>query len=182
VRDLEAYLARVLGKGLRGRLSADDVAELVQESLVRIAASLGSFRGDSAFTTWAGGIAMRVAFTELRRRSVRERALDAFAVAEDEVCALPSPSPSPLDEVEARSLLLQALHRAIQTHLTERQRIAVLAELRGVPTVEIAERLGTNQNALYKLVHDARKRLRGALLEGGFSVESLHEHVTEASS
>jgi len=180
VGELEAYLGRILGKAMRGRLPSQDVAELVQESLVRVAESLDSFRGDSAFTTWAASVAMRVAFTELRRRSVRERELDAFGAVEDEVRALASPStPSP-DEAVSRADLLAALRNAIATRLTERQRIAVLALLRGVPTVETARRLGTNQNALYKLMHDARKRLRQALLEGGFSADSLHERAVEA--
>ena len=63
--------------------------------------------------------------------------------------------------------------RVIAEDLTERQRTAILAELRGVPTIEIAERMGTNQNALYKLVHDARKKLRRALLDAGFSESEL---------
>jgi len=69
---------------------------------------------------------------------------------------------------------MDALRHAIATQLSERQRVAILAELRGVPTVEIAERLGSNQNALYKLTHDARKKLRTALVADGFTAESLH--------
>ena len=69
--------------------------------------------------------------------------------------------------------LFAALDVAIHTRLSERQRTAVLAELHGLPTVEIAARLETNQNALYKLVHDARKKLRTALQDQGFDAEAL---------
>lgn len=176
--ELHAYLSRVIGRMVGGRLG-DDVRDLVQESLVRIVASLDSFRGDSAFTTWAAGVATRVAFTELRRRSVRERREDEFGAAEQEVRELPSPSTPAPGDAAARTDLLAGLERAIRTRLTERQRAAILAELRGVPTIEIAERLGTNQNALYKLTHDARAKLRTALLEMGFTADSLHAASTE---
>lgn len=166
VRNLEGYLGRVLGKAVGGRLGEEAVAELVQESVVRIVQHLSSFRGDSAFTTWAAGIATRVAFTELRRRNVRERAFDE--VVRD--AGRPAPAP---DEALSRADLLQSLERAIATCLTERQRTAILAELRGIPTVEIAARLDTSQNALYKLTHDARRKLRAALLDAGFTAESL---------
>ena len=73
-----------------------------------------------------------------------------------------SRTPSPLDAA-SKSDMLQALRQSIDTCLTDRQRTAILAELRGIPTLEIAARLGITQNALYKLAHDARKKLRAAL-------------------
>ena len=76
----------------------------------------------------------------------------------------------------AHDQLLRALTRAIDNELTDRQKIAIMAELRGVPTVEIARQLQTNQNALYKLVHDGRKKLRKALVAAGFSAEFLHDY------
>jgi len=179
VRDLEGYLGRILRSVMRHRFSDEGIGELVQESVVRIVEHLPSFRGDSAFTTWAAGIATRVAFTELRRASVRDRRHKPFDDVQDEARALAGPrTPSPSDAV-ARADLLRALESAIATSLTERQRTAILAELRGIPTVEIAERLGTNQNALYKLTHDARKKLKRALLEAGFGADTLRGDVPE---
>lgn len=181
VRDLEQYLRRALSKIVPGRLSAEDLSELLQESLTRIVESLDSFRGDSAFTTWATAIATRVAFTEARRRQVRRERPGAFDALRDEIQDLACPQSLPADAVLSRANLLQALEHAIATSLTERQRLAVLAELRGIPTIEIADQLGTNQNALYKLVHDARKKLRRSLLSAGFTAESLHDHAAEAA-
>jgi RNA polymerase sigma-70 factor (ECF subfamily) len=146
------------------------VGELVQDTMVRIVESLARFRGDSAFTTWAAGIGTRVLFTELRRRRTRERRRDPFDEALADSRELGAPAP---DAAASRNELLAALERAIATSLSERQRAAILAELRGVPTVEIAERLGTNPNALYKLTHDARRKLRRALADEGFGAESL---------
>lgn len=180
VQELEAYLRRVLGRMLHGRLSDDEQAELVQESLVRIVRSLASFRGDSAFATWATGIATRTAFTALRQRRAREAHYEPFDTVQADARLLASshaPTPS---AALSHSQLIQALEHAIATRLTERQRIAILAELRGLPTVEIARELNINQNALYKLTHDARKKLRQALLEAGFDAESLHDHASGA--
>ncbi len=180
VSDLQGYLRRVLGRMLRGRPAVSEVDDLVQESLGQIVKSLPSFRGDSAFTTWATGIATRVAFTELRRRRVRESAFDAFGAVEDALAQVASTStPLPHESVE-RADVMHALRDAIATRITARQRTAILAELRGVPTVEIARRLGTNQNALYKLTHDARRKLRAALEDDGFGAESLLDESSGA--
>lgn len=179
VSELEGFLRRVLARVVGNELGANDIAELIQESLTRMVRSITAFRGDSAFTTWSAAIATRVALTELRRRRVR--AADTFAGLEEEARQLRCPrTPDPGEEVAARQLR-EALDGAIRTRLTERQRIAILAELRGVPTIEIAERLGTNQNALYKLTHDARKKLRGALEDAGFSREHIRDAATEAT-
>lgn len=180
VQELTVYLRRVLWRTLHGRVDPDDLAELVQESLARIVRGLDAFRGDSAFPTWATGVATRVAFTELRRRSVRANAVESFDAVREEVQRLESETPPP-DEAAAHRDLLAALRLAIRTRLTHRQRVAILAELRGVPTVEIAAQLETNQNALYKLTHDARKKLRAALLEAGFGEDALHARASEVT-
>jgi RNA polymerase sigma-70 factor (ECF subfamily) len=181
IRDLGGYLQRVLRKVVAGRLGAEAVAELVQESVVRIVRGLDSFRGDSSFTTWAAAIATRVGFNELRRRSARERRQREFDETMKEARELAerrSPSPT---EALSKADLLQALEGAIATSLTGRQRTAILAELRGIPSAVIADRLGTNQNALYKLIHDSRKKLRSALLQAGFTAGSLGRRTSEAT-
>lgn len=179
VRELESFLRGVVGRLAGARLGSSDVPELVQESLLRIVSSLDAFRGDSAFTTWAAAVATRAVFGELRRRRTREREV-SFETLVADVRELPEArEPSP-EACASHGQLLAALEHAIANRLTERQRIAVMAELRGVPTLEIAERLGTNSNALYKLVHDARKQLKRALTEAGFDGTTLHEGLEEA--
>lgn len=178
MRDLTSYLQRVLAKMVRGRFDSEDVAELVQESLARILKSLDSFRGDSAFPTWATGIATRVAFTEIRRRAARDSDTDAFHDVQEDVRQLEGSSPSPDREVSRRDLM-DSLKHAIARSLTDRQRVAILAELRGIPTIEIADRMKTSQNALYKLTHDARRKLKEALLVAGFEPESIRELASE---
>ena len=180
IRDLGARLAGISRRILATRGGELDVDDLVQETLVRILDRLDSFRGDSAFTTWATGVAIRVVHTELRRRAARASGLDVFEEARLDVDLSKHATHDPLGTT-CRSEILAELRRAIDDRLTERQRIAILAELRGIPTVEIAERLDTNQNALYKLVHDARKKLRSALLEAGYTAEAIRDQVLEGT-
>ncbi|MCA9704435.1 MAG: RNA polymerase sigma factor [Myxococcales bacterium] len=180
VEELAAHLQRVVAKGTHGRLDAEARADVVQESIRRILERLSSFRGDSAFTTWATGVALHVAFTELRRQHMRSSRAGVLEAIERLTWGEPSRTPPAPDELLSRSHLHGVLEAAIATKLTDRQRVAIVAELRGVPTAEIAEHLGTNINALYKLTHDARRRLRAVLLEAGFTPESIHAHAKEA--
>jgi RNA polymerase sigma-70 factor (ECF subfamily) len=76
---------------------------------------------------------------------------------------------------------MEVLQRVMLTDLTDRQRIALEAELEGMNQVPLAEKLGTNPNALYKLVHDARKRLRAALEREGITLDDVREIVFGAS-
>ena len=76
---------------------------------------------------------------------------------------------------------MEVLQRVMLTDLTDRQRIALEAELEGMNRVPLAEKLGTNPNALYKLVHDARKRLRAALDREGITLDDVREIVFGAS-
>jgi RNA polymerase sigma-70 factor (ECF subfamily) len=63
---------------------------------------------------------------------------------------------------------MAALHRAIDEHLTERQRLIFQsAAMDDVPIDVLAERLGTTRGAIYKTLHDARAKLRRALVEAG---------------
>ena len=180
VGDLERVLRAVIRRTGGAGLKDHDVADLMQESLARVLASLERFRGDSAFTTWAAAIAVRTTLSELRRRAVRARHGDGFAEAAalaDQLACQRTPRP---DQAAGQLDLLEALRRAIAEQLTARQRTAILAELRGVPLVEIARRLGSNRNAVYKLTHDARLRLRRALSEQGFADEVLSAYVARS--
>lgn len=174
--DLRQYLRRGLAKALRSRRVAEaDLDDLAQEGLVRILEGLDGFRGDSAFTTWALAVALRAAFGLLRRRQHDPRALDELLSIEsgDEDC-----DPA---RIAQRGDLLAALHRSIQRDLTVRQRTAILGELSGVPTAELAQRLGIKPNALYKLHHDARKNLRRALSAAGFGAGDVREELARAT-
>lgn len=175
--DLHRVMSGPLARILRGSSIQDDLADLLQESTARVLSNLASFRGDSAFTTWATAIAIRVGYTELRRSKVRDGQLPRFSDPSDPV---PDPRTPLPDESVSKGDVLSTLERAITDELTDRQRRAIRAELRGVPTIEIAEQLNISQNTLYKLVHDARRALRAALTRSGFDASSIRDRAWEA--
>jgi RNA polymerase sigma-70 factor (ECF subfamily) len=173
--ELRSLLLRGLHRSLTGRLGLDDdaVEDVVQEALLRILDRLDQFEGRSRFTTWALAIAARVAMTAARRRRAGEVSLDAVLRDADfvpERAVDPSADPARRAEQQA---ILEALHRVIQTGLTDRQRAATLAELKGVPQDELVRAFGSTRNAIYKLTHDARKRLKRGLEEAGYTAEMI---------
>ncbi len=142
------------------------VEEVTQETLLRVLDQLGTFEGRSQFTTWVHKIAVRIALTELRRKRWRDSSLDELTENED----IPPP-PGLLADSQAgpdvsaeRTDMLERVRRVVEEELTDRQRQAlVLLGLRDMPMEDAARKLKTNRNALYKLLHDARLRLRTRL-------------------
>ena len=146
---------------------AEDVA---QETLVRVLDHLGSFEGRARFTTWVLKIAVRVAFTELRRRHWQNVSLDQLEAEHGEAAGplLTDPAAGPERAAEQASVAA-LVSRMLEEELTERQRRAMTAMMQGMPLEEIARRMGTERNALYKLLHDARLRLKARLEREGLS-------------
>lgn len=172
-------LRRILLDGLRLALrQRTDVSEaqledFTQEALLRILARLDQFKGRSRFTTWAHAIALNTAFAELRRKCWHDVSLDAL-IADGghlhEPQSMPDPAP---DDGEERARLIAALRRAVAEKLTEKQRVVILGELREMPFDQIAALLGTNRNAAYKLIHDARRALKRHLAVQGIAAEDI---------
>lgn len=148
--------------------------DFVQEALLKILDNLESFRGESQFTTWAHKVAVRVALSELRHKQWQDRSLDALLSAETVVTFQPADAaPTPDLSAEQRDLAA-VLHRLIEETLTEKQRTALqLVPIGQMPIAEAAERLGMTRNALYKLLHDARLRLKQRLAEEGLTPDDL---------
>ena len=146
-----------------GARDLDDLAhQAADEALMAVLRRLGSFEGRSRFTTWAYKFAVLQASVEVRRQAWRTR-----EVALPDTVVLVDPSSSPADLTEAAQLAA-AVQDAISTGLTPHQRRVALALLvDGVPIDVLADRLGTNRNALYKTLHDARCRLRASLIATG---------------
>jgi RNA polymerase sigma-70 factor, ECF subfamily len=155
---------------LRGN-DLDDIAnQAADDALVSVLARLDDFRGASRFTTWVYKFALLEAAVKLRKRSWQGREVPL----EPETWSLfTSAGIEPDAEVE-QSELLRTLQQAIAEVLTPRQRrVLVALALNGVPIDVLAERLNTNRGALYKTLHDARRKLRNHLKEQGMSVDAL---------
>ncbi|MCB9450052.1 MAG: sigma-70 family RNA polymerase sigma factor [Anaerolineaceae bacterium] len=152
--------------------------DLAQDATLRVMENLDSFRGDSRFTTWATKIAVRVAISDLRRARYKDFSLDTLT-ADGEIQpfssgAVGSQMPTgPEDSVE-RADVMRKISSAFEEALTERQRQALMAvALQGVPLEILADQMGTNRNALYKLIHDARRKLRSHLESQGLSTDYM---------
>ncbi len=180
-------LVRGLGGALDGRggggFEPAAIEDFAQDALVKILGSLDSFRGESRFTTWAQKIAVRVAFTELRRMRWRDVSLQdlvaRYGAAKIRLDTLADPSPTP-EQLLSQEVLLAMLERLIAEELTDRQRQALVAvEINKVPVEEVARRMGTNRNALYKLLHDARRRLKRRMMAEGISPRDLPAVISE---
>jgi RNA polymerase sigma-70 factor (ECF subfamily) len=174
--DLRATLVRGLGYAMADRpaVGAADIEGFVQNALVKILDNVDSFRGESRFTTWAQKIAVHEAFSELRRKRWENVSLDAMLSRYDgdfTPSVLTDPAPSPEQRVTQQALL-DMVKRLVAEELTDRQRRALTAVVfAGVPVEEVARRMGTNRNALYKLMHDARQRLKRRMIAEGVSAE-----------
>ena len=178
LEEVSHFVQRILRSTLgRHGLGEEELAELAQEAMTQLVASADTFRGDSAFSTWAAAVATRAANTQRKRRAAREEGHRAYQLARRDALARGVRDEDP-DAGDTNRQLVAILHDVIDSELTERQRIATLALLRGVPTVAIAEQLGSNSNAVYKLVHDARLRLRAGLERRGVTAERFDEITT----
>ena len=182
--DLRSMLLRALPQGISKWLSPENpefeslIEDTVQETLLRVLNGLSTFEGRSQLTTWAYKIAARVALNELRRRRWRDISLEGLE-ADEANDSLPhqfaSFDPSP-DSVIERADILQRVQQILAEELTERQRAAMHAiHMEDVPMEEVARRMGTNRNALYKLLHDARLRLKHRLEREGLLPKELLE-------
>jgi RNA polymerase sigma-70 factor (ECF subfamily) len=133
--------------------------------VVAVLRKLDSFRGASRFTTWAYKFAVLEVSVRLRRRAWSTR-----RVALDEVTwgRLAAPSHGPERSIEEQELISE-VRRHVETTLTEHQRRVFLAVVgEQIPIDVIAERTGSSRGAVYKTLHDARRKLRDAMILSGF--------------
>src|SRR5688572_14945729 len=157
---------------LRGN-DLDDIAlQAADDALMSVLARLDDFRGLSRFTTWAYKFALLEAAVKLRKRTWQGRELPL----EPESWSLFSSAGLEPDIEAEQSELLATLQTAINEVLTPHQRrVLVTLALNGVPIDVLAERLNTTRGALYKTLHDARRKLRKHLAECGLSLDLLEE-------
>jgi RNA polymerase sigma-70 factor (ECF subfamily) len=143
----------------------DDLAhQAAGDAMLAILKKLDTYRGDSRFTTWAYKFALLEAAVKLRRRAWQGREIP---VTPEHWAVLEATELSPATSAESRELLA-SLSTALETELSPHQReVLVAIALNGVPIDVLAERLSTTRGALYKTVHDARKKLRTHLAYQG---------------
>jgi RNA polymerase sigma-70 factor, ECF subfamily len=153
---------------LRGN-DLDEIAlQAADDALMSVLARLDDFRGASRFTTWVYKFGLLEAAVKLRRRAWQGREVPL----EPETWGLFASAGLEPDEQAEQSELIAILQRAIAEVLTPHQRrVLVALALNGVPIDVLAERLNTSRGALYKTLHDARRKLRNHLEVTGITLE-----------
>jgi RNA polymerase sigma-70 factor (ECF subfamily) len=186
VERLHALLRRAAATEVARRRSSapaaagdlDDLAnEAADDALMAVLRKLHTYRGDSRFTTWAYKFALLEAATAMRRRQWRGRELPTEA---DGLARFPDGRTSPAGQAEATELI-NAIRDAITEVLTPYQRgVLVALTLNDVPIDVLAERRGTTRNALYKALHDGRRKLRARLAQDGLEPSQPHDRAQPA--
>jgi RNA polymerase sigma-70 factor (ECF subfamily) len=177
-REATAELHALLLRGARfelsrsrqalGHVPAEELDTLATQAadlaLTAVVASLDGFRGTSRFTTWASKFVLREAGVASRRRAWRGREV-SLEVEGSQAAGDTAPA-RPQAVEEARTL--RAISRGVQVSLTPLQReVFTAVVLNGVPIDVLAGRLNTTRGALYQTLHDARRKLRAALIDAG---------------
>ena len=157
---------------LRGDELDDIATEAADDALMSVLKRLDDFLGASLFTTWVYKFALYEAAVKLRKRAWQGREVPL----EPETWSLFASAGLEPDAELEQSELLGTLQSAIGDVLTPHQRLVLVAlALNGVPIDVLAERLGTTRGALYKALHDARRKLREHLDDCGLSLDTWLE-------
>ena len=176
IEDLLAYMRRGVMAYLHGRSDLRYLAEnelhqmsedFSQEALLKVRANMDKFQGKSKFTTWAAKIAANHTISELRRAKWRDYSLDAITdsgTSLQEILPPPSNTGYDPDTANERHQVWETINKVINNDLTQRQRQALVAvRVEQVPIPEVARLMETNANNVYKLLHDARLKLKRRL-------------------
>jgi RNA polymerase sigma-70 factor (ECF subfamily) len=174
---LRAYLVedRGYGSALGSQEARQILEDCVQEALLIIKQKIDTFRGESRFTTWATTVAIRLLLGELRRRKWKRVSIEESSIGHD----LPNRPMENLQSGNPEMALQQdevwsLLKRIVEKDLTSRQRFVLIASaFQDMPLDVIADKLGTNRDNVYKILHDARKKIKGCLTKRGVTQEEI---------
>ncbi|MDZ7691930.1 MAG: sigma-70 family RNA polymerase sigma factor [Balneolaceae bacterium] len=177
-------LRGVLIRGLKPALSKyvdreleQFVEDVAQDSLLKILDNIHTFRGESKFTTWAMKIAVREGLTELRRKRYDDISLEDLKHEDNDSeirsMSVAGDQPAP-DRSTHESQLMEKIMIIIDQELTDKQKMVIKAiVINGIPPSVVAEQMGTNRNALYKVVHDARLKLKHRFERDGIDPDEM---------
>ncbi len=180
ISQLRSILLRGLSKSLNNRYGKPFNAEdIVQEALMKVLNSLDQYEGRSKFVTWAMTVATRIGISALRRKYHQDVSMEPFSSTDGYSMYIAITDEPSLSNSESRSKIFSVLQNLIDTELTDKQRLATRAFLSDFATDEIAEQMQMNRNAVYKLIHDARQRLRDGFERAGLTGEVIFEELSE---
>lgn len=174
------FFSRNVGdfQGMEREETLQRAEDCAQDALLAVMDHLSDFRGDSKFTTWAYKFAINIAMMAARRERWKNVSLDELAAAEDssvlERFMLDLSSGVAPEQSAMQAEAQQTIQQVIANDLTEKQKqVLVLMLIHEVPLDEVVRHLGSNRNAVYKLLHDARRKLKNGLKASGFDVGEM---------
>lgn len=186
IADLQSILLRAVlylferNAGDLAGLASGDISNLAedsaQEALIAILKHLSDFRGDSKFTTWAYKFAINIGLTASRHARWKDVSLDDLSSGDgqgafSEWILQDKSSEAAPDLSVMQGEVRQVIRDVIERDLTDKQRrILTLMVFHEVPMDEVVRELDTNRNAIYKLLHDARRKIKSGLQARGFEV------------
>ncbi|BCJ28628.1 sigma-70 family RNA polymerase sigma factor [Actinocatenispora sera] len=173
-RELYPLLLRVAKSEARRRAPTlaldgpelEDIAhQAAADAMMAISERLDRFRGEAKFTTWASKFVIFNVATKMNRHFWRRHEVP---YEQEDWSALASRfAAGPDDQAQAREFAA-AVSAAVEESLSERQRVVFVATVvNGMPMDVLADELGSTHNALYKVLFDARQKLRAALVASG---------------
>jgi RNA polymerase sigma-70 factor, ECF subfamily len=161
---------REAGAWISGRELDDLAHQAADDAMVAILGKLGSFRGESRFTTWAYRFVVLEVSSKLGRHYWRQH--PAVHLEAEDWDRLPDRLGAAPGEDAERAELVKAVRQAVDETLTDHQRrLFVAVVLNEVPLDALVARLDTNRNAIYKAIFDARRKVRGFLVANGYLEE-----------
>ncbi|MDZ7720506.1 MAG: RNA polymerase sigma factor [Balneolaceae bacterium] len=150
--------------------------DITQDSLLKVLDNIDTFRGESKFTTWAMKIAVREGYSELRRKRYNDISLEQYSSydpEEKDAVEIEHEQAGP-DQITHESILVKKVMKIMDEQLTEKQK-KVLQHLMidQIPMTVVADMMDSNRNAIYKLVHDARLKLKKSMEAEGINPEEI---------
>lgn len=181
--ELRKYLIRGLKPALSKYVDREldqFVEDVAQDAMLKVLDNVHTFRAESKLTTWAMKIAVREGLTVLRRKQWNNISIeDLKGPNRDKYSGevfsknFASNDPSP-ELTTAQKMLMEKVQSIIENVLTDKQRKVMTAlMIDGLPITIVAEQMNTNRNNLYKLVYDARKKLKNEFEVQGIDPEEM---------
>lgn len=183
VQQLRAYLVKGLKASLYkyvDRELDDFVEDIAQDSVLKILDKHDTFRGDSKFTTWAMKIAVREGYSELRKKRYEDISLEQYSSYnpdEKKAVEIEHQQAGP-DQMAHESILVKKVMVMMEEELTEKQKKVIqLLMIDQIPMTVVSGMMDSNRNAIYKLVHDARMKLKNRLETEGINPEEIFNRM-----
>lgn len=153
---------RMYAIALRMCKNREDAQDCLQEAMLRVFRSIGTFKGESAFATWAYRITMNTCLDEIRRKKKsRDTSMDVLL---DQGWSPPDTSATP-EKKAMQGELHRNLSRAINDLPEDMRSAVILRDIHGCSYEEIAQTLNVNVGTVKSRISRARERLREKIRE-----------------